>query len=314
MRTESGSSLACWRTCPKKYEFTYDKRLSSRGYDHNLWYGSFVHAQRAVCHAERLPEEIKNQVAEERDQILELALSKFPQNEADIRDDWDLANRVVMLWRAHWSAKLNEYGEAALEFLDVEGEWSIPVQSEEHRHVGKRDGYLRHRTFNSHFLYELKTASSHDKEGYLSVLNLDYQINSNLLALEHEKKPYDGALYDIIWKPDLRRKVGRKTMADETRQEFNDRLIEEIRSNMDEYFQRVFITRTNEQLEQYQQELTEQFRQLDGQSIRYRNPSACRMYNRLCGFHQACMDPDSVELQDAFTIREKKHPELSKVD
>lgn len=314
LRTESGSSLACFRTCPKKYYFSYDKKLSSPNYSSSLAYGTLVHAHRAIKHSAFLGSDAILRANAELAQAIDHLKTSHPNDHERIDLDNELARQVIEIWMQYWSADQTSLSERVLGWVDVEKEWSFDIKDEAdrvYRHVGKRDGLVFQTEWEKTFLYELKTASATDKESYLYRLHLDHQINSNLLALKKAGQSFSGVIYDIIWKPALRLKTGRKTMPDETQAELNQRILEEVSQNPGEYFTRVLVNRTDERLAEYEQELLEQFESLSSMRIKYRNSSACKNFGSVCQFFDLCMDPEAAEQESYFVTRTKKHPELS---
>jgi hypothetical protein len=302
-RIESGSSLGVFRTCPKKYEFSYEQRLTPKRYSSPLGYGTFIHLHRARKHG---------QVEAERELVMTLEdlLRANPDQADQIQHDYLLAGEVIERWFNYWVGADSSLAEPELLHLEIEQEWEFPVDPiGRYIHVGKRDGYVEHPGWGKRFLYELKTAAARGEDNYMHRLHLDHQINSNLLALHKEGKPAEGVIYDIIWKPQLRR----KTQPDETLEEFRDRILAEYDADPAGYFARLTVSRTPEQLIGYERELIEQYEVLAGLKVKYRNGSACVNHNMVCPFFDLCMDPKATEEQLAlFHKRDKKLPELSK--
>lgn len=310
-RIETGSSLGTFRTCPKKYAFAYEERLESPYYNQNLGYGNFVHAYRSVFHAQSVSVDAFTQAVQEGADLYAWLVHKHADAKDQIDADNALAKAIVGIWADYWNLNPSQLGEEALEWRDVEWEWEFPVLSNpEYIHAGKSDGYVRHKEWDKFFLYELKTASDRGGDSYLHRLQLDHQINSNLIALDRAGKPFAGVLYDVIWKPALRRLTGRKTKPDETLEEFNQRIIDEVKANPSEYFTRVTVNRTAEHLRDYELELFDQFEASESHRRRYRNPNACMNFNTLCQYFDVCMDPHAAEMRNVFNHRAKKHPEL----
>lgn len=310
-RIETGSSLGTFRTCPKKYSLAYEERLESPRYNQNLGYGNFVHAYRAIHHAQTISQIEMTKAVQDGADLYESLMHKYADAHDQINADNALAKRMVELWWDYWNLDGSHLGEEALEWRDVEWEWEFPVQANpEFVHAGKSDGYVRQKEWDKFFLYELKTASDRGGDSYLHRLQLDHQINSNLIALQRAGRPFAGVIYDVIWKPALRRLTGRKTKPDETLEEFNGRIIAEVQSNPSEYFTRVCVNRTAEHLRLYEDELHAQFKASEPFELKYRNPSACMNFNTLCQYFDVCMDPHAAEMRNVFKRRPKKHPEL----
>ena len=305
MRIETGSSLQTFMTCPRLYKYKYIDRLSSPMYSSALAYGTFVHA---------FVERYNGDRPNEPGRAFERELKEYgEQNEQRIRIDFDQAEKVVNLWRTYWDGFTGStMSTPALKFLETEQEWAFDIRPG-HTKAGKRDGYVELLKYGKRALYELKTSGDTSRDAYKHKLSLDKQINANIMALLEEKKECEAVLYDIIWKPALRLKTGRKTMPDETQAELSERIIAEYETNPSEYFERLLVYRSKRDLEEYVLDTKAQFDTLDGVNERglwYRNTGACEHFGKLCQFFSVCMD-DNAEDREQFMPRAKKHPELS---
>ena len=290
---ESGSSLAVFRTCPKKYEFEYDMRLSTKSYPSAMGLGSFVHG---------LVEDYRKHNSSGFVNAIREFRTKFPAAEEQITADIQKAQSIFRAWMLYWESVDSEsFGENNMAFSEVETEWAYELPNG--KHVGKRDGYLQNTKTGKHYLYELKTSAASGEENYIHRLGLDHQISANITALQKEGKPVDGVLYDIIFKPMIRLKKG------ETAAEFSERFAATMLAEPEAYFKRVLVDRLPHALEQYNEETNQVFGLIEA-GYRYRNTSACMKFNSLCPFFNACMDPGIPELLNDFNKREDKFPEL----
>lgn len=298
---ESGSSIQTFLTCQKLFDFKYNKLLEPRGYSSALGFGTFLHAE-----VERILGGRDMASVQEFERVL---AAKEPGFHDQIRNDFDLATKVSPLWLDFWN-KSHIYNQGDLEWLLVEEEWGFPVGDD--IHVGKSDGVVRDKN-GAVFLYELKSASSRDREGYVHKLEIDRQVSSNILALKHRGVEVAGALYDIFWKPALIRKRDRKTMPDETLAEFSLRQLAAIQENPSDHFERQIIYRSDRMLKEHEKDLSLQFAAMrDAASRGYaRNTGACHNYNSLCPFFSACVE-GREELQSLYSVKDRKLPELSK--
>lgn len=264
---ESGSSISTWLTCPKRYEYEYVKGYQQPQSD-ALSFGTEIHK-----YAE--------------------AANKGGLVLTDAKE-----SKIVEKWHKYWSASSSIYKAQNLEFLDVESEWSMDL--DEYELVGKRDGYVKHSS-GKHFLYELKTAAFRDVDTYMRLLESNAQISNNMLALDREGKPVDGAIYDIIWKPAIRQKKH------ETNEEFEQRYVDEF-DNGDKYFARTVIFRKASHIVRHVSDLAQVLESM--QHPAYRNTTSCMKYNKLCPFFDACVDDDDSKLE-GFEKKDRKHVELS---
>lgn len=291
--------------CPRKYHYNYNQRLSSKMYLPPLGYGTFIHA-----FAERL----HGGDPDAPDLALAHELKLYPNDEARMRQDFALAKLVSDIWSDYWDkTQMETFSNKNLQFLEAEREWAMDIDYRQ-RQIGKRDGYVRLLNHGKNALYELKTSGDTSRETYKHRLSLDKQINANVLALVLEGKPCDAIVYDIIWKPALRLKTGRKTMPDETQEELNARILEAYASEPAEYFERLLVFRHRRDLDEYRIDAMAQFDTLASVSSRdvwYRNTGACENYGRLCQYFNHCMD-STKENEEQFRLRDRKHPEISK--
>lgn len=314
-RIESGSSLSTFRTCARKYSYTYEDLLEPVGYPPNLIYGSLIHAEIAERNSVGIGAIEVERLTRENLEFLNTTRNKYPLDGQRLISDQALARGVANEWGFYWLKDQTNLSQGQLIFQDVEKEWSLPLVNG--THVGKRDGLVRHRTWDKLFLYELKTASDRSEDNYIQRLRIDHQISSNLLALREQGLPVAGVIYDIIWKPALRKKKANKTNAqDETDQEFNARIIEEYKTTPENYFQRVVVERDPKELNLWKEELEEQFCTLNAQKVRYRNPSACMTFGKLCPFFSLCDSSDPrppEEIRAQFNTRPRKLTELQEV-
>lgn len=299
---ESGSSIQTFMDCPKRYEFRYVKLLDTIGYSSALGLGTFLHAE--------IERWAGGRVDSVEAELARFISSKNADSHPQIRLDRLTAERIFQMWQTHWDGE-HPYSNSKYEWLEAEAEWGFDIPGG-HRHVGKRDALVRERETGAIFLYELKTAADRGRERYVHKLEIDRQVSSNLLALQKAGVEVAGALYDISWKPAIRRLTGRKSKPDETAEEFADRMVEAIRAEPHEYFQRQIVYRSDRALLEHGKDLTGQFGliekcQRDGYP---RNTGACDNYG-LCPFFSACIE-GRQELEDLYARKDRKLPELSK--
>lgn len=302
MLTETGSSLATFATCPRKYDYKYNKMLEPKGYPSAMVVGSIVHA---------IAEDNHNGKGQESpnayDQTISDMRKRYPSDELAprLKADIKYATRVGHAWASYWNKVGGELGNANLDWIQVEREWGFQVNA--NRIVGKSDGYLKHKSLGKSFLYELKTAADRDRESYLTMLQANAQINNNAISLIEEGKPCDGIIYDIIWKPALRQKVA------ETEDQFHDRVISTIEAEPGEYFSRIMIYRSGKALQDHAVDLLAQLDSIKLASESryfYRNTGSCRQYFSTCPYFEMCVD-NNGEMESFYEKRPRRHSELS---
>lgn len=296
MIIESGSSLSTFLSCPKKYDYKYNKLLDPTHYSSALSIGIIVHAIAEENHL-GVKGSYDKAVAEIREKYKTEAVEK----------DINYATAIGISWSTYWNNSLTSLGNQQFSWLAVEREWRFNISSEtKDVLVGKSDGYLQHKTMGKCFLYELKTATDRDRESYINQLQSNSQINNNVIALVEDGLDCDGVVYDIIWKPSLRQKQS------ETDEGFQTRLINTMTAEPDKYFTRHLIYRNKGRLMEHVRDLRQQYSALAHVKANgfFRNTGSCKMYNTTCAYYEACID-NNLDLEKFFAKRERKLPELS---
>lgn len=249
------------------------------------------------------------------------------------RDVYEQARVDAML--RGYDAKWRDHD---LTVLAVEEEFRAPLVnpatmaiSRTWRLGGKIDARARHQ--GRHIIVEHKTAGTDITPGseYWIKLQMDPQLSIYTIGAEALGFPPEGTLYDVAKKVALRpmkatppesRKFTQKgalyanmRAEDETPAEYAARVWAEIDNNLDTYFQRREIPRTESQLREFlddawaQAKLMQEGR-LTGRAPR--NPDACHAYGGTCPWWPACSA--GVELADyptKYRRIEWAHPELS---
>lgn len=296
---ETGSSLATFATCPRKYEYKYEKLIEPKGYPAALIVGRIIHAIAEDNHRKQQLQCWTKEIKSLKEQYGELYVDR-------LANDIKYATEVGNMWAAYWNGLGGDLGNQSIEWLEVEREWKFSIDDD--TIAGKSDGYLLQKPLNKKFLYELKTATDRDRESYLSMLQVNAQINNNAIALAEEDKPVDGIIYDIIWKPALRQKVK------ETEDELVDRIVETIKADPAQYFTRVMIFRTNRTLVEHLPDLKGQLgaiREAKERNYYYRNTGSCRQFFQTCPYFDACVENNGA-IDNSFDKKSIRHTELSK--
>lgn len=304
---ESGSSIARFMECPKKYQFAYEKMLEGHNYSTALGYGNFVHACIEVMSGKGRDDVLDRLLFEQIERYSDL------RDQAQIRADYDMSKRVTRLWYEFWG-KEHPFGNTQLEWKKAELEWKYQLEGTSFFHVGKSDGVVLHKKYNRLFLYELKTAADRSRESYVHRLQVDKQISSNIIALRSMGIQVEGVIYDVIWKPQLKMLKDRKTKPDETVQEFQARTIIAMEDPANCSFERYVVYRTDQDLADYSIDLRQQFEAINrarGYNAWYRNSGACDNFGKLCPYFSVCVE-GKAELEQLFHRRQHKLPELSK--
>lgn len=236
------------------------------------------------------------------------------------------ANTIMTAYDARWADEMQD-----LEVLAVEVEFRAPFGAA--CWAGKLDAIAQKRSDGSKWLIEHKTtgADLSSASTYWQRLRMDPQVSmyfAGARALGHELA---GCIYDVIKRPDVRplkatpvdkrqyTKQGRlyanQREADETPEEFRDRLTALIAENPEAWFQRAEVVRLPEELEAFQRDLD-----ILGKATwlaspeRHapRNPDACFRYGhgRPCEFYDVCSGAASLDDDTRFRKLDNLHPEL----
>jgi len=136
------------------------------------------------------------------------------------------------------------------------------------RQTGKKGGGL--------WLLETKTKSRIEEAELELYLSFDFQSLFYLLSLAvaNPGEEIKGCLYNIIRRPALR-----ETEAKESREEFIERVGEDIRKRPDHYFKRYELVFTPKTLQEFKSDLLKQLAEFkewqNGKLPTYKNPQAC---------------------------------------
>lgn len=292
---ESGSSIGTFQACPKKYDYKYNHLLETKGYKSSLGVGSMIHG-----------------IAEEHNGGNENAFldairsTNVPDDAIDrFTADKEFASRVGRAWFDYWDSNTSSLASRGLEFLGVEKEWRMEMGP--NFLVGKSDGRVKHLGLGKNFVYELKTAADRERDSYIKMLQINAQISNNVLAFINEGNECAGVIYDIIWKPALRKRVN------ETEAELSRRIATTIETNPENYFDRVLLYVDASRLKSNAMDTgvtllaMQHIKQLNYYP---RNTHNCKQFGSTCEFFDMC-STNSDDMKIMFKKREKRLPELS---
>jgi hypothetical protein len=146
-------------------------------------------------------------------------------------------------------------------------------------------------------------------------------------ALGHE---VEGCIYDVLSKfgerplkatpMDKRKYTKEKKLYanqrenDETVEEFTSRISEKMASSPDSYFGRAEVVRTENELDESQQDVHATALMIRDEARlgrAPRNPSNCHVYGRTCDFHEVCSGCASLDDETKFKKLDSVHPELA---
>jgi hypothetical protein len=259
-------------------------------------------------------------------------------------DEFDVLKAQVLMagYHARWAEHMDEY-----EVIVVEGKFAAPLVGPHGKRArglkvaGKLDVLVRRRSDRTVWLVEHKTSSADLSAGsiYWQRLRMDGQVSmyfAGALALGYAP---DGCLYDVIAKIDQRplkatpeadrkytkpvikagvvvepaRLYAKQREADETFEEFKERITALMAEKPDEYFGRAEVVRLDSELEESNRDTYETALMIrDGLKAQRhpRNPDACFRYNRVCEFYPVCSGAASLDDRHLYERLENVHPEL----
>ena len=151
-------------------------------------------------------------------------------------------------------------------------------------------------------IVEHKTTSEDISPGsayWRRVVNVDPQATTYLAAARALKLPQTSVLWNVIRKPLLRLKNA------ETEAQFFARLLEDMASKPDWYFQRATIVRLEHEHDAFVHDVESWSLAMDSSSHTRapRNPDACMKFGRECDFFGVCSGEISLSDDARFTAR-----------
>ncbi|MCL2724804.1 MAG: PD-(D/E)XK nuclease family protein [Polyangiaceae bacterium] len=322
------SSVACFRRCPREYKYRYVMLRRVRAGDEApaLKFGTLMHAAMA--------EWWKHRIGGAAGCALDMGLRPLcgqgdPYERAK-------AQELLIAYDAYWDdsplgTHLHVIG------VRVEQEFAAPILSPlgkpslRYVYAGKVDAVvtaLVQPDRLTQLVVEHKTTSedpSPETHYWEMAAVMDPQVTGYLDA-------YPGAemLYDVIRKVDLRpgkatpedrrkyRKDGgliaSQRAEDETPEEYQVRVREEIKGHPEKYFHRGRIVRLSRDSAQHRADLwltcllIDDALEVDGF---VRHPHSCVRYSRLCEYFDVCSGQTSIDSDDRFRTADRPHEELS---
>lgn len=326
LKVLSNSALACYRSCPRKFKYSYKMKRRPRRAAEALRFGTLWHCGlntwwitvgdagdkfAAAVHAMR-------------------AHAAKPGVEVD---DFDLvkAEELMLGYSARW-------GEEVYQTIAVERIFDMALVNPETGAASKtyrvqgaldalalRDGNLIH--------IEHKTTSSDISPGtdyWRKVSALDSQVSTYQAALKALGTPAE-TLYDVVRKVSLRphkatpeesrryTKAGkldaRQRLEDETPEEYRERIRAHIAEDPTRYFARGPIVRLERDEAEHARDTWQtaaMIRMSENSGSFPRNPGACERFHRLCEYFEVCSGNASIDDENRFRTAETEHEELVK--
>ena len=296
------SEIRSWKQCRLQHDYRYRQQLSAKGYDaHYSRRGNFVHGYIERMYREVLPGK------ETIDDLTALLTS-----------DWNEATKQYMAYGA-------DEDELKKEFAVIKGmilgyhqyfflteEWDGVVAEREVMldvpdgglFACKIDAIVKEKA--KYWIHDIKTvASFSDTDKRLLMIDEQFSYYC-VVAGEKFNRQFSGGIRTAIKTP------GIKQTQKETVDQYCARVVQDYQSRPEFYMQRIYVDRSEEQLESFRQYLEQMYSEIINNKFVFRTPS---MQCSMCDYMELCTE-QSEEAQKAmltssYFVRKKKHSELS---
>jgi hypothetical protein len=325
------SAQRAYRTCPRKYLYTYEEGYRPAHVADALTFGTLGHrgleAWWGAARTGGEPEAWWAAAAAEVDRE---------------RDPFQRARALSLMWGYHsrWQA-LTWQGEP-MRVLAVEAEFRGPLLNPETgaasrtwERAGKLDAVVE--VGGRVYVVEHKTTSEDIAPGgdYWQRLQIDAQVSNYVTGARLLGFDVAGVIYDVIRKPALepllatpveQRKYTKATAKelprlyagqraeDESPEAFYDRLNATIGADLDAYYARALVVRLAEEEREAALDLWQtgqQIRDARRMNVWPRNADACVRWGRRCSFFGVCVGTESLDDPTRFRRVENPHEELT---
>lgn len=324
LRVLTHSEMSTYRDCNRRWWIRYVLGYKRRSTPYALWYGTVIHlALEAYWLARKLSRSHLGTA-----EHMAAGLATVPQ---DI-DPFELARiRIVLLaYAAAWNP-------IRCTVLHVELSFRLPLinpatgeASEVFERSGKIDLVLGFA--NGCVLVEHKTTSEDVsiESAYRRRTRLDEQLSIYTLALDNLGLPVRKIVYDVLRKIDVKPlratpedklvmkkdgtpRKGQRT-EDETLEAYQERLVQEVLNNREEYVVQFSAPRLQHEREEFKKDLwaqAELMRVSLENGYAPKNSRACLRYHGApCDFLDVCEGTASLQDASKFEKLEDVHPEL----
>lgn len=306
------SRLACFRACPRRHYIRYELGIKPVSDDLPRRIGSALHA--ALDLADRGGDVAASIEA--------------------MADPYEVA-MVAQMFAGH----VRRYADAPFDPVASEQEFDLPLTNPETgaatpiwRLAGKVDRIVR-LPDGRLALQEYKTTSRDFAPGadYWQRLHFDQQLSIYVIAARALGYDVQTVIYDVTRRPGQRplkatpeasRKYTAKGAlyanqrdADETPQEYGERIAADILAKPDHYYARIEIARLDQDIQECASDLWDQqlaVRECQRSRRWWRNPEACQTAVGACDYLPVCINRDLADrTPDGFIRDANLHPELS---
>lgn len=310
----TSSRLKTARACQRLHHYEYNLGFRPAVEADTLRFGTLIHLGLEAWHrstGDRLADAL---------QVVEIHPS----------DPFDIARARAMLigYDARWSGE-------QLQVLAVEATFEAPLVNPETGRAsqtwniaGKVDAVVRTQDGRT-LIMEHKTSSEDVRPGsdYWKRLRLDGQVSIYYAGASILGFDVQGVLYDVLSKPNLKpykksaevklKKDGtpyaNQRLEDETPEQFEARILEDITSDPAGYFGRAEVVRLEDEMAEAMADIWQFGRMLRENDLRGfypRNVDACIRFGRPCPFFGVCAGEASLDDPELFRRTQTSHPEL----
>jgi len=308
----TNSEMTCYRTCPKKWDFTYNQMRIPRQTAEPLYFGSAIG----------------------------LGIDAIWEGKQDILTPFK--DYIERMGESHKKKLLMAKGEAMLagyrkmhdpnEWELIESEMSVRMDVDGYAiYRGKLDKVARSKADGCLYVIDHKTTID-DIEDPLANFWVELMINSQptgyQLALQNKYNEEVRILWDAIKKhgsrgpkkSKARQKVNesdtdfalRQIDTGETWDDYTDRLYKDYTENQSTYYKRKQIGRTSEDHKIWKDEFIANAASICNAKVIGTFPrvsSSCRKWGSVCSYASVCSGLESIESNN-FVTKKNRHPEL----
>lgn len=291
----TNSSLTTFKSCPRKYQIRYIKGYAPSETKTYLTFGTNMHKLIELWYTNG-----KN---------LELAKKQYLVNANELKSEDMVPLQMIDGYAARYAVEGYEslQCEARFEFDLYDPKTNENIDGVKVN--GMMDGLMTNIADGKVILRETKTTSediSSSFAPYWEKLKLDSQVSTYLLAVHETAKE---CLYDVVKKPLLKQKK------EELFEEYLERIRLEVLSDLDKYFVRKVIHRSDSEILENLKDMvrvTKMIQDCEGKSNFPRYTNSCFSFNSKCPYYDVCCGWESLEDKTKFVKNDDVFGELKK--
>ena len=313
----TNSSITTYRRCPREYKHKYVDLRESAVKHEALEYGTAFHKMLSAWWSCRSSAPLSRLVAA----LEAMPPVEGPYKEAELR-------ALITGYTSVWGSE---------RYHTIGTDKGFRVELDEHHDLGgSLDGLIE--KDGVAYVLEHKTTSQDISPGsryWNSAVTLDTQVSTYMVAAEKAfGRRVAGTVYDVIRKPSISpmkatqesaRKYTKPTKSVpnprlyagqretvETPEDFETRLMSDIGSDPERYFQRQIVVRSHDSAIEHLSDLKVTSKHVAESEEREEwpmHPNACERFSRLCEFHDVCSRVRSLS-DSKYRDKERAHEEL----